>query len=95
MPAGVVDPVPGNNTAIDTDTLTPQAELAVSKTDGQDEAIPGTATTYTITVSNAGPSDAPAAQVLDTLPASLSDATWSCVAAGGATCTASGRNYSA
>src|SRR5262245_7085030 len=33
-PAGETDPTPGNNTATDTDTLTPQADLAITKTDG-------------------------------------------------------------
>ena len=34
-PAGVTDPNPGNNNASDTDTLTPQADLSVTKTDGK------------------------------------------------------------
>ena len=45
--------------------------------------------TYTITASNAGPSNATGATVADTFPASLT-ATWTCVGAGGGTCTASG-----
>ena len=34
-PAGVTDPTPGNNSATDTDTLTPQADLSITKTDGK------------------------------------------------------------
>jgi uncharacterized repeat protein (TIGR01451 family) len=71
-PAGTTDPTPGNNGATDTDTLTPQADLQVTKTDGATAEIPGTPVTYTIVVSNAGPSDAVGATVADTLPASLS-----------------------
>ena len=41
--------------ATDTDTLTPQADLAITKTDGLTNAALGQATTYTIVVSNAGP----------------------------------------
>src|SRR5262249_8243660 len=54
-PPGVTDPNLGNNTAADIDTLTPQADLAVTKTDGKTTAVPGTPNTYTITVTNNGP----------------------------------------
>ena len=86
--SGVTDPVPGNNAATDTDTLTPQADLAITKTDGATSEIPGTPVTYTITASNAGPSDAPGSSVADTFPASLSGCSTTCVGAGGGTCTA-------
>ena len=89
-PVGVTDPNPGNNSATDTDTLTPQADLAITKTDGQASATPGTPITYTITASNSGPSDATGATVTDTLPATITGATWTCAGAGGGTCTASG-----
>jgi uncharacterized repeat protein (TIGR01451 family) len=45
--------------------------------------------TYTIVASNAGPSTATGATVSDTFPASLT-CTWTCVGAGGGTCTAAG-----
>jgi uncharacterized repeat protein (TIGR01451 family) len=88
-PAGVTDPTPGNNSATDTDTLSPQADLSITKTDGVTIAVPGGSVTYTITASNAGPSNAFGATVADTFPASLTP-TWTCVGAGGGTCTASG-----
>ncbi len=88
-PAGVVDPNPANNSATDTDTLTPSADLAVTKTDGVTTVTAGTSTTYTITASNAGPSNALGATVADTFPASLT-CTWTCVGVGGGSCTASG-----
>jgi uncharacterized repeat protein (TIGR01451 family) len=81
------DPDPANNSATDTDTLTPQADVAITKTDGVATAIPGGSVTYTITASNAGPSDAPGSSVADTFPASLT-CNWTCVGAGGGTCTA-------
>ncbi|WP_175497941.1 proprotein convertase P-domain-containing protein [Dokdonella immobilis] len=87
--SAITDPTPGNNSATDTDTLTPQADLAVTKTDGVTTATPGGSVTYTITASNAGPSNAPVSTVADTFPAALT-CTWTCVGAGGGTCTASG-----
>ena len=88
--SAVTDPDPGNNSATDTDTLTPQADLSITKTDGVSIVTPGGTVTYTITASNAGPSNAPGATVADTLPASLSGVTWTGVGAGGGTATAAG-----
>ena len=88
-PSGVTDLTPSNNSATDTDTLAAQADLAISVTDGITTASPGGSTTYTITVSNAGPSNVTGATVADTFPASLT-ATWTAVGAGGGTATASG-----
>src|SRR5262249_38731975 len=75
-PAGVTDPDTGNNNASDTDTLTPRADLAITKTDGRASAVPGGSTTYTIVVSNAGPSAVTGARVSDPLPAGVTAATW-------------------
>ena len=69
--AGVTDSTPGNNSATDIDTLTPQANLGITKTDGVTTAVPGGTVTYTITASNAGPSNAPGSTVADAFPASL------------------------
>jgi len=85
-----IDSTSGNNEAVDDTTLTPQADLSITKTDGQTSDIPGTSVTYTIVVSNAGPSNAPSVTVTDTLPTTLTGATWTCVGTGGGTCTASG-----
>jgi uncharacterized repeat protein (TIGR01451 family) len=65
------DPVPGNNSATDTDTLGPTANLSVTKTDGQTTATPGTPVTYTITVSNAGPTAVSQITLNDPPPAAL------------------------
>jgi uncharacterized repeat protein (TIGR01451 family) len=89
-PAGVTDPAPGNNSATDTDTLVPQADLNITVTDGVASVVPGGSVTYTIVASNAGPSNAPGSTVADIFPASLTGVTWTCVGAGGGTCTAAG-----
>ncbi len=88
-PAGATDPTPGNNTATDIDALGASADLSITKTDGVTTATAGGSVTYTITASNAGPSNATGATVADTFPASLT-CTWTCTGAGGGTCTASG-----
>ncbi len=87
--SSISDPTPANNNAIDSDTLTPAANLGITKTDGVASVFAGGNTTYTITTSNAGPSNAPGATVSDTFPAVLT-CTWTCVGAGGGTCTAAG-----
>jgi uncharacterized repeat protein (TIGR01451 family) len=89
-PAGVTDPVPGNDTATDTDTQASSADLSVTKSDGSATYVPGGSTTYTIVVSNAGPSDVVGATVSDPLPAGISSASWTCVASPGSACTAAG-----
>src|SRR5436305_12359150 len=67
-PAGATDPTPGNNSATDTDTLAASADLAITKTDGVTAATAGGSVTYTITASNAGPSNAPGPTVAHTNP---------------------------
>jgi uncharacterized repeat protein (TIGR01451 family) len=89
-PAGVTDPNAANNSATDTDTLEPAADLSITKTDGQGNAAPGSQLTYTIVASNAGPSIANGATVTDTVPAAITSASWTCVGSGGGTCTAGG-----
>jgi uncharacterized repeat protein (TIGR01451 family) len=88
--SSIVDTTPGNNSQTDTDTLTPQADLSITKTDGLTDIGAGQPITYTIVVSNAGPSDAPGVTVTDTFPPELTGVTWTCVGAGGGTCTANG-----
>ncbi|AKS40466.1 GEVED domain-containing protein [Wenzhouxiangella marina] len=90
VPVGINDPVPGNNNATDTNTLNPQADLFATKSDGQTEATPGESVTYSIGVSNVGPSDAPGSLVTDTAPAACTAFDWTCVASGGGSCTAAG-----
>ncbi|HYH47766.1 MAG TPA: proprotein convertase P-domain-containing protein [Thermoanaerobaculia bacterium] len=83
------DPDPSGNSSTDVDVLTPRAALAVSKTNGTATVNAGGRVTYTIAVSNEGPSNVPGATVTDDFPASLT-CTWICQTARGATCTAAG-----
>jgi uncharacterized repeat protein (TIGR01451 family) len=85
-PAGVGDPLPGNDSATDTDTLTPQADLRITKSDGQLQGTPGSVVTYTIVATNPGPSDAPGASVVDTFPGTVTGVSWTCTPSGGAGC---------
>ena len=90
VPSGVTDPIAANNTATDTDTLNPEADLSITKTDGRASAQPGDAITYTIVVGNAGPSAVAGAPVIDALPAGLGAASWTCAPSAGASCVPSG-----
>jgi uncharacterized repeat protein (TIGR01451 family) len=67
----------------------PQANLQVTKTNGTSSVTIGQQTTYTIVASNAGPEDV-LAIVSDNLPSRLTNASWTCSAAGGASCTEDG-----
>ncbi len=57
-----------------------QTDLSLVKDDGVTFYTPGGTLTYTITVSNNGPSDVTGAQVMDIRPAQITDWTWTCVA---------------
>jgi uncharacterized repeat protein (TIGR01451 family) len=68
----------------------PEADLAVTKSDGQTTAVPGQPLTYTIMVSNAGFAPVAGATVTDVAPTALLGATWTCSASPGSACTGSG-----
>lgn len=76
------DPNPGDNTAIDVDTLTPEADLKITKINGAGFAVQGRPISYDIVVTNPGPSDAPGAIVIDVFPADLTGVEWGCVGVG-------------
>src|SRR5258708_3544054 len=85
-PAGTTDPTPGNNTATDTDTLTPHADLSAAKS-GPASVTAGGAISYSVLVSNGGPAAADGASFTDPLPAGISSITASCGSpTGGAVC---------
>ena len=69
--SSVNDPSTGNNTASASTTVNPAADLAVTKTDSPDPVAVGQQLTYTVGVSNAGPSSATGITVTDTLPAGV------------------------
>ena len=86
VPLGVTDTNGANNSATDVDTLTPRADLVVTKTDGVASVIPGQSTTYTVTVTNGGPSNAPATAVVDLQPVGAAFTSWTCSPSAGAGC---------
>ncbi len=88
VPAGTTNI--GDSCGSDSDTLTPQADLVVAKSNGVDEVVAGTTVIYTVTVENLGPSNAPATAIVDLLPAELTGASWGCTPTGGASCPANG-----
>src|SRR6185295_3453605 len=78
------DPSGGNNSATATTAVQTRADLSVTKTDSPDPVTAGTNLTYTITLTNNGPSDAQAVSLADSVPASTTfvsltvPAGWSC-----------------
>jgi uncharacterized repeat protein (TIGR01451 family) len=87
VPAWLTDSDTSDNTARDDDTINLNTNLSITKTDGLTTINPGATETYTITVTNNGPDVANGAIITDTVPASLSNITWTCVSlGGGATC---------
>lgn len=86
VPAGVTEINAANNSATDTDTVTPIADLSISKTDGVTSVNAGGSTTYTIVVSNAGPSAANGALFRDVAATGLNKTSVTCSASGGAVC---------
>jgi uncharacterized repeat protein (TIGR01451 family) len=64
------DPDPTDNSDTATTTVTALADLSVVKT-GPANVVAGGTVTYTLDVSNAGPSNAAALTVIDTLPAGV------------------------
>ena len=91
--AATPDPDPTNNTSSLDTAVGPAADVSLTKT-GPATAAPGSTVTYQLTVANAGPSDATAVSVTDTLPAgivfvSATGTGWACTSTGNisVTCT--------
>jgi uncharacterized repeat protein (TIGR01451 family) len=70
------DPDPDNNQASDRVSFFAVANLSITKTSAPNPVVAGTNVTYTINVSNAGPSTATNVVVRDTLPGQVSDVTF-------------------
>jgi uncharacterized protein len=66
------DPNAANNDGVVTSTVAASADLSVTLADAPDPVSAGSNLTYTITAANAGPSNAAAATLSDTLPAGTS-----------------------
>lgn len=84
LPNGVTDPNPANNSATDSDTITYQADLKVTVSDGKTAAVAGTKDTYTIVVTNAGPSNVAGAIIQDNFPPTFTGVTFTATQTGGA-----------
>jgi uncharacterized repeat protein (TIGR01451 family) len=90
-PSGTTDPTSANDSASDTDNINLITDLAITKTDGITSVIAGGSTTYTIVVTNNGPSPADGAIFKDGIITGLTVTAVSCgSAAGGAACPAAG-----
>ncbi|UMY66726.1 MULTISPECIES: choice-of-anchor L domain-containing protein [unclassified Flavobacterium] len=73
------DPNPGCAQCSDSDTATPFADLQTVKTDNQSQYLFNSTVVYTITLYNAGPSDATNVVMTDLVPAGITNAanmTW-------------------
>ncbi|MFZ5484710.1 MAG: IPTL-CTERM sorting domain-containing protein [Pseudomonadota bacterium] len=68
-------------------TASPLVNMGATITDGETSVSWGDNLTYTIVVSNTGPTDVPiGATIVESLPANLINATWTCVASAGTSC---------
>lgn len=79
VPAGITDPVPGNNISTVTTPVSRVIDLTVAKTSAPKPAIAGQPLTYTITLTNAGPGTLLASDVVkvtETLPAGFTASTF-------------------
>lgn len=70
-PGPATDPVPANDTDMDFNALSPEADLEVTKTHNADPIDIGNTLVYTLTVTNHGPSDATGVMLYDTLVTDL------------------------
>lgn len=77
------DPDPDNDSASEDTTVEPSADIWVTKVADRNPATLGHELVYTITVSNAGPSDDPAVGISDVFDSNLT-CTYTSVAGGGA-----------
>src|SRR6185436_12205389 len=66
--AAEADPVSGNNSDSEDTTVSPVADLSITQADDPDPVSAGANVTYTLSISNAGPSTATNLTVTDTLP---------------------------
>jgi uncharacterized repeat protein (TIGR01451 family) len=83
-PAGTVDPNPANNTVTDSNGLSGSADLDVTLTNSAPPVVVGSTFSYTIGVTNNGPSDASTVAVQFAIPAG---STFQSAAGMGWTCT--------
>lgn len=85
-PITIHDPTPGNNTARAVTGGSSVADISATKMVTPTTAVPGQTLTYSVRISNAGPSDAPGVQVKDALPGALGAFGWTCLGEDGGMC---------
>jgi uncharacterized repeat protein (TIGR01451 family) len=85
-PPDVVDPAPDNNRDVDVNPTNASADLSITKTSSPNLYVPGGPLTYIVVARNDGPNDVTAAPVQDTVPAAITNVTWSCTASGANSC---------
>jgi uncharacterized repeat protein (TIGR01451 family) len=73
----------GNDMVSNQTVVSRVADLEVGKTQDPKIALPGQDITYTIVVTNTGPSDAQGVIISDTLPVEVLNPTWTCCASDG------------
>ncbi len=84
---GATDPAPGNNSDTNVNPSLGETDLTVTKSSSPDVLVPGEAVTYTVTVTNDGPSQANGVRVLDLVPAAVLAPSASCATDAPNTCT--------
>ncbi|WP_354447488.1 beta strand repeat-containing protein [Ottowia thiooxydans] len=70
-PSTVVDPNSANNSETDTNSVTQDSRISITKTDNSTTYTPGATGTYVVTVSSVGLSDTTGISVTDNLPAGV------------------------
>lgn len=66
--------------------VVPSADLVITVDNGATSSVPGTSTTYTIIVTNKGPSAVRNIKVVNDLPNDLQNISWSCTSSSGSAC---------
>lgn len=87
LPAGVSDFNSTNNTSTASTTVASKSGLSVRKM-GPADAVAGSEISYTIIVTNAGPSNAVGTVITDAVPANVKNVTWTSSLVGAATISA-------
>ncbi|MFN7326669.1 MAG: Ig-like domain-containing protein, partial [Chitinophagales bacterium] len=84
-PSGTTDPDPTNDSDTETDTPAPEADLEIVKSSTSATYTAGEGVTWTITVTNNGPSDVIDALVNDDIDNDLTNVSWTTMVTGTAT----------
>ena len=78
---------PSSAVELTAEIIIKEADLSIEKTHTPEPAFPGQPITFTLTVTNGGPSDITGATVTDSFPSQLSNIEWSCeIVTGTGTC---------